>query len=477
MAYLDKHLGLYTDLYELKMAQAFLLDGKGNCQASFDYFFRKTPFSSPFVVFSGLSELLESLQNLAFSNDDINYLKNIGFDERFLEYLSHFSFKGEVCAATEGDIVFPYEPIITIKGNIVEAQLIETLLLNIINFESLIATKAFRIKQAAGNKQVIDFGLRRAQGLGGIHGSKASVAGGANSTSNVYSAFLFDLVPSGTMAHSFVQSYENELEAFRVFAENWPDKCVLLVDTYDTLRMGMPAAITIAKEMEQKGQKLYGIRLDSGDLNSLSKEARKMLDEAGLPYVKIVASSQLDEEVIHQLENSKAPIDAYGVGTSMITGKDSGALDGVYKLSYFDGKPRLKISEDFNKIILPGYKKVIRTSDYNGIFFADIIAMENENLTEEVYDLFEKDRKFTVKVSQSEPLLSKVMDDGKILVESKAPYTKAQYTNTRFQRFSKEKITYLNFPDYNIWATSGLIHLRSNIVNQLKSKYESFTYS
>jgi nicotinate phosphoribosyltransferase len=283
------------------------------------------------VIYCGLGDLLEVIENLRFSKNDIAFLQNQGLNEEFLSFLENFRFSGTIYSMKEGEVVFPTEPILRVEGNLIEVQLVETLLLNYLNFQSLIATKAARIRYASGNRHLSEFGLRRAQGLGSIDASKAAIVGGFNSTSNVYSAKVFDLKAIGTMAHSFVQSQPDELTAFRKFAEAHPENCTLLVDTYNTLKAGVPNAITIAKEMEKAGSRLKAIRLDSGDLAYLSKKAREMLDKQGLQYVQIAVSNQLDELVIKSLLDQKAPIDLFGVGTSIATGQPDAALDGVYK--------------------------------------------------------------------------------------------------------------------------------------------------
>ncbi|HEX9828819.1 MAG TPA: nicotinate phosphoribosyltransferase, partial [Bacteroidota bacterium] len=356
MTILDKHTGLYTDFYQLTMAQGYFLSGKSDTRAAFDYFFRENPFEGGYVLFAGLSDLLDTLQQFRFEKDDIEYLASVGLQRPFLHYLETFQFRGTIYSVREGEAVFPLEPIVRVEGNIIETQVIETLLLNVLNFESLIATKASRIKHAAGSRRVIDFGLRRAQGLGGIHASKAAIIGGVEATSNVYAAFQWGLEVTGTQGHSWIQSFDDELSAFRKFAEFFPERCVLLVDTYNTLRSGLPNAILVAKELEQRGNHLLAIRLDSGDLAYLAKHARAMLDAAGLQNVKIVVSNQLDEYVIRSIVQQGAPIDMFGVGTHLATGRTSPALDGVYKLSVYDSKPRLKFSENFTKTTLPGLK-------------------------------------------------------------------------------------------------------------------------
>nr|MBD3623663.1 nicotinate phosphoribosyltransferase [Sunxiuqinia sp.] len=284
------HWGLYTDFYELTMAQGYFYCEKKEDTTTFNYFFRTNPFKGGFTVFAGLQDFLEILSEYTFSESDIQFLKSQGFRKEFLKYLSEFRFSGNVLSAREGEIMFPNEPVLQVEGNVIECQLIESFLLNILNFESLIATKAYRVKMVAENKPFTDFGLRRAQGLGALHASRAAVIGGASSTSNVLAGKLFNIPVSGTQAHSWIQSFEDEAEAFRAFAKIHPENTVLLVDTFDTIHSGIPNAILVAKEMEKRGLRLKAVRLDSGDLAYFSKKARKMLDEAGLEYVKIIAS-------------------------------------------------------------------------------------------------------------------------------------------------------------------------------------------
>ena len=350
--------GLFTDYYELTMAQGYLLAGRAEEPAVFDYFFRSCPFDGSFVVSAGLWSLIEELENLSFSGEEIHFLERQGFAPEFLQYLRNFTFRGDLFAVQEGEIVFPLEPVLRIEGTLLEAQLVETLVLNSINFQSLIATKAARIALSAGGKPFMDFGLRRSQGWGGLHASRAAVIGGASATSNVLAGFRFDLPVAGTQAHSWIQSFPDEKTAFREFARIYPDNCVFLVDTFDTLSRGIPNAIDVAREMEKQGHRLKGIRLDSGDLTSLSRAARQLLDDAGLSYVQILASDGLDEYSIQELLKADAPIDGFGIGTQMITGQPSAALNGVYKLCALNGVPRIKFSDDFDKTTLPGAKKI-----------------------------------------------------------------------------------------------------------------------
>ena len=372
-------LGLYTDYYELTMAQGYFLAGKKDEATVFDYFYRTNAFEGGFMVFAGLSDFLIALADFRYPKESIEYLDKLGFHSGFLEYLKEFRFNGTIFSVKEGEIVFPNEPILRVEGNIIEAQLIETLLLNLLNFQTLVATKAFRVKMVCGDKTFADFGFRRAHGAGGIQASKAAIIGGASSTSNVLAGFLYNIPVSGTMAHSWVQSFDDELSAFREYAKNNPLQTVLLVDTYDTLLSGIPNAITVAKEMEASGNAIGGVRLDSGDLAVFSKEARKMLDAAGLQYIKIFASNQLNEYVIKILNQQNAPIDGYGIGTELITGKPDAALDGVYKLALCNDIPRMKISENLEKMTFPGRKLLYRYFNADGKFFGDAILLEHED--------------------------------------------------------------------------------------------------
>src|SRR5699024_2318786 len=337
---------IYTDYYELTMAQGYFLSGRKDERASFDYFFRSNPYDGGYVIFAGLSDLISILNNFHFNKEELHYLRQQGFQKDFLAYLRNLELSVNVHAVREGEVVFPTTPLLRVEGNIIETQILETLILNILNFESLIATKAARMKYAAGNKKVIDFGLRRAQGFGGIQATKAAYIGGVEGTSNVYSSFEYGIPASGTMAHSWIQSFDDELTAFHKYAEYYPDNAILLVDTYSTLSSGLPNAIKVAKEMEERGNRLIGIRLDSGDLAYFARKARKMLDKAGLEYVKIAVSNQLDERLIKSLLNQRAPIDLFGVGTRLVTGYETPALDGVYKLATVNAEPKLKVSEN-----------------------------------------------------------------------------------------------------------------------------------
>ncbi|MBM4159567.1 MAG: nicotinate phosphoribosyltransferase [Ignavibacteria bacterium] len=470
MNLLDHHGGIYTDYYQLTMAQGYFLSGRADTVSCFDYFFRENPFNGGYVIFAGLTDVLEIIENLQFGGDTLEYLKSLGFRDAFLEYLRSFTFRGTITSAREGEVVFPLEPVLRVEGTLIQSQIVETVLLNFLNFESLIATKASRIKMAAGGRRVVDFGLRRAQGLGGIHGSKAAIIGGVDATSNVYSAFHSGFPVSGTQAHSWIQSYGDELAAFRKYAEIYPDRSVLLVDTYNTLRSGVPNAITVAKELEQSGNRLIAIRLDSGDLAYLSKHARQMLDQAGLSYVKIAVSNQLDEYVIRSLlEDQGAPIDVFGVGTRLITGQTSAALDGVYKLSMSDNIPRLKFSENYTKLTLPGVKKIYRFTDDQGLFYADAVALEEESVPEIIFHPYFAEQRSALQRYSSEPLMKTVMKEGKVLVRSSAQQS-AEYAKERLSRLAAEHKRFENPHIYKVGITEQLMHLRTKLVDEFHQK-------
>jgi len=408
--------GLYTDLYQISMGQAYYLNNISETPATFDYFFRRIPFKGGYVIFAGLADLLKSIEGLRFSQSDLEYLESEGFNKEYLKALKDFRFKGSIYGPSEGEVIFQTEPILRVEANILEAQLIETLLLNTLNFQSLIATKAARIRSVAPGKIISEFGLRRAQGLGGFYASRAAVIGGADSTSNVAAAAGYGLKISGTMAHSYVQMFDDELQAFRSFAKTNPENCVLLVDTYDTLKSGIPNAIKVAKEMESRNQRLYGVRLDSGDLSYFARKSRQLLDEAGLHYVKIAASNQLDEYVVRSLIHQNAPIDIFGVGTNLAIGQPDAALDGVYKLVMADNIARIKVSENIQKITLPEKKQIHRLLQSDGSFFgADAIAEIGEGKPEFITAPFDPHKSMKIADIASEPLHKPLMKDGKIL--------------------------------------------------------------
>lgn len=383
-----QNLTLLTDLYELTMMQGYYKTGE-NDSVIFDVFYRKNPSGSGYAIACGLEQVIDYIKNLSFSYDDIDYLRGLGiFDEDFLEYLAGYHFTGDIYAVPEGTVVFPKEPLLKVIAPIMEAQLVETAILNIINHQSLIATKASRVCYAADGDGVMEFGLRRAQGPdAGTLGARAAMIGGCIGTSNVLTGQLYDVPVLGTHAHSWIMSFKDEYTAFKTYADMYPDSCTLLVDTYDTLNSGVPNAIRVFQEMRDAGikPKSYGIRLDSGDLAYISKEARKMLDAAGFKDAVIAASSDLDEYLINSLKNQGAMINSWGVGTNLITSADCPAFGGVYKLAALKPAgtdtfiPKIKISENPAKITNPGNKTVYRIYDnQTGKIKADLICLVGE---------------------------------------------------------------------------------------------------
>ncbi len=388
----ENSLTLLTDLYELTMMQGYF-KSNSNEVVVFDVFYRKNPCGSGYAIACGLEQVIEYIKNLKFSYEEIDYLRGLGiFEEDFLNYLSAFHFSGDIYAMPEGTVVFPKEPLIKVVAPIMEAQLVETALLNIVNHQSLIATKASRVVYAAKGDGVMEFGLRRAQGPdAGVYGARAAVIGGCVGTSCVLTGKMWNVPLKGTHAHSWVMSFKDEYTAFKTYADLYPDACLLLVDTYDTLRSGVPNAIRVFDELKAAGKKpaFYGIRLDSGDLAYLSKKARKMLDDAGYFDAVISASSDLDEYLIDSLKTQGAKITSWGVGTNLITSSDCPSFGGVYKMAAImdnDTKefiPKIKLSENTEKITNPGNKKVFRLYEKEtGKIKADLIALEDEKIDE-----------------------------------------------------------------------------------------------
>lgn len=382
-----QNLTLLTDLYELTMMQGYF-ETQENDTVVFDVFFRSNPNQNGYSIMAGLEQVIEYIKNLNFSYEDVDYLRSLGiFSEDFLQYLSGFHFSGNIYAIPEGTVVFPKEPVLKVIAPIMEAQLVETAILNIINHQSLIATKTARVVYAAQGDGIMEFGLRRAQGPdAGLYGARAAMIGGCVGTSNVLAGKLFHVPVMGTHAHSWIMSFKDEYTAFKEYARLYPDACTLLVDTYDTLKSGVPNAIRVFTEMREDGihPKSYGIRLDSGDLAYLSKKARKMLDDAGFPDAVIAASNDLDEFLIHDLKIQGAKITSWGVGTNLITSKDCPSFGGVYKLAAIQDTngnfiPKIKISENTEKITNPGNKTIFRIYDKEtGKMRADLICFVDE---------------------------------------------------------------------------------------------------
>lgn len=380
-----RNLSMVMDFYEMTMSNGYFNDGNINTKVAFDVFYRKNPDNGGFAIFCGLEQVVEYIQNLHFSKEDIQYLREQRlFSEEFLNYLESFKFTGDIYAFPEGTVMYPNEPILTVVAPLIDAQLIETAILLEVNHQSLIATKARRIVRAAAGRAVSDFGARRAHNMdAAVYGARAAYVGGVVGTATVLAGQMFDIPISGTMAHSWVMYYKDEYTAFRKYAESYPDSTVLLVDTYDVLKSGIPNAIRVAKEvLEPMGKRLKGIRIDSGDLAYLSKEVRKMLDKAGLEDCKIVVSNSLDEYTITSILNQGGRIDSFGVGERLVTSKSDPVFGAVYKIAAVeeDGKfvPRIKISENEEKITNPGLKKVYRVYDGENKAVADLLALAAE---------------------------------------------------------------------------------------------------
>ena len=461
---------LYTDFYELTMAQGYFLTGIHERKAVFDYFFRSNPFQGGYVVFAGLETLLEALENFKFGTKEIDFLRKQNFDKEFLNYLENLRFEGNIYSVKEGEIVFPNEPLLRIETNLVQAQLIETLLLNILNFQSLVATKARRIVYASKNKAVLDFGMRRAQGLGALWASRAAIIGGCVATSNVLAAELYGISPSGTMAHSWIQSFESEYEAFKKYAEIYKSKTVLLLDTYNTLQSGLPNAIKIAKELEKEGEKLLAVRLDSGDLAFLSREVRKQLDNAGLDYVKIAVSNKLDEYIIKSLNEQGAKIDLYGVGTKLVTAFPDGALDGVYKLSEIEGLPTMKLSDNPEKTTLPGKKKIIRFYNGSEQFYGDAIVLDVENPPEKYFHPHYPEKFKLVRGLPHEELLQPQIVNGERSSKKLSVTEIAEFSEKRFHQLPEEMKRF-DFPHvYKVGISSKLMGLRNKLKLELNGR-------
>ncbi len=420
-------IALLTDFYELTMMQGYF-KYRHNPRVVFEMFFRKSPFGGGFSVFAGLEDLLKGLVGLKFREDDIDFLsKQKIFQTDFLDYLSSFRFSGDIYAMDEGALVFPNEPLIRVQAPLIQAQLIESFLLNTINFQTLIATKAARVYLASGEGVILEFGLRRAHGVNGaIAAARAAYIGGVAGTSNTLAGKLYDIPVKGTMAHSWIMAFGSELEAFEKYAEIYPDGCILLIDTYDTLSSGLENAIRVGKELQKKGYGNFGIRLDSGDLEYLSKKVRKRFDEEGLEKAKISASNELDECIIHQLVTQGAPIDLWGVGTNLVTAKGDPSLAGVYKLKAkeVNGRfvPVIKVSNNPEKVTNPGIKQVYRFCNNNGSPVADLLALDNEEIKPgEPYRFYHPMypyRFFDIQhYDRIDPLLSLKMKSGKIVCD------------------------------------------------------------
>jgi nicotinate phosphoribosyltransferase len=473
---------LFTDFYELTMAQGYWKQcresGVERREAVFDVFFRHNPFSGGYSLFAGLEPLLHDLESLCFSGGDIAYLESLGMFERgFLDYLSTFKFTCEVWAVSEGEVVFPQAPLMRVRGNIVEAQLVEGLILNRLNFESLVATKAARTWRASNYGKVMEFGLRRAQGPdGALSASRAAYIGGAMGTSNTLAGRLFGIPVMGTMAHSWIMSFPSELEAFDAYARIYPNTTAYLIDTYNTLESGVKNAILSGKALAAKGKR-FGVRLDSGDIDYLSREVRKELDAAGLKDAYIVVSNELDESIIEHLVADGAPVDSWGVGTKLVTGGVESSFPGVYKLAAVERDGRLeatmKFSDNPEKSTNPGVKRLWRLSDDKGMALADLMTLDGEEPKSGEEILIHHPsadwRHLRVRPAEIRPLLSKVMEGGRICAELPALADIRAGLRSRLERFDPTYLRLLNPHIYKVSISSALRDLKlSFIERQLK---------
>ena len=425
----NRKLELVTDFYEFTMSNGYFAKGISNRTAYFDVFFREIPDGGGYVIFAGLEQIIDYIKNLKFDDSDINYLKSTNkFSDEFLDYLKSFKFTGTIWAVPEGTVVFPNEPLITVKAPIIEAQLLETMLLLLINHQSLIATKSSRIVNAAKGRSVMEFGARRAHSIdAAVYGARAAIIGGCVGTSCTLTAKEFNVNASGTMAHSFIQAFDSEYEAFKTYAENYPNDCTLLIDTYDTLNSGIHNAIKCFNEvLLPKGYRPKAVRLDSGDLSYLSKKIRTILDEAGFEDCKICGTNALDEYVITSILEEGAKIDLFGVGENLITAKSNPVFGGVYKLVAIEKDnqiiPKIKISNNTIKITNPGFKKVYRFYDKNtNKALADVISLSDEVIPENAYTIFDPVSPWKQKTLTNytiRPLQELIFDNGNLVYES-----------------------------------------------------------
>ena len=471
-----ENLELLADFYEFTMSNGYFVKNNNDI-AYFDIFFRKVPDKGGYAIVCGLEQVIDFIQNLKFYEEDISYLRNQGiFSEEYLEYLKNFKFTGDIWAIPEGTVVFPNEPLLTVKAPIVEAQLLETMLLTIINHQSLIATKTSRIVRAAKGIPVMEFGARRAHGTSAaIYGARAAIIGGACGTSCTLTAQKFNVPASGTMAHSWIQSFENEYEAFKAYAEIYPNGCTFLIDTYNTLDSGLPNAIKVFNEvLKPKGIRPAAVRIDSGDLAYLSKKVRKILDDSGYPDCKICVTNSLDEYLITSLLEQKAKVDSFGVGENLITSKSDPVFGGVYKLAALekDGKiiPKIKISENTDKITNPSFKKVCRFYSKDTNFaLADVIMLKDEKIKEDDYEIFDEHntwkRKKLVNYYVKE-LQEKIFENGKLIYKLPSLSEIALYSKEDLGTIWEE-VKRLNNPQkYYVDLSRNLYDLKNNMLNR-----------
>jgi nicotinate phosphoribosyltransferase len=480
----ERNLTMLVDFYELTMGNGYLTNGVQEKIAYFDMFFRRVPDGGGYCIMAGVQQLIEYLNNLKFTERDIEYLKSKGiFSEEFINYLANFEFSCDVWAVPEGNPVFPNEPLVTVRGPVIQAQFIETMILLTINHQTLIATKANRICRAAGEKPVMEFGSRRAQGYdGAIYGARAAIIGGCSSTACTIADEMFDIPAIGTMAHSWIQLFDTEYEAFKAWAEAYPDNCTLLVDTYNVLKSGIPNAVKVFNQvLIPKGYRPKGIRIDSGDITYLTGKCRKMLDEAGFEDVKIIISNSLDEHIIMDVLNQGAKVDGFGVGERLITAKSEPVFGGVYKLSAVenDGKiiPRIKISENEEKITNPGFKKIYRIFDkYTDKAIADLLTLYDEVIDTskplEIFDPIHTWKKKKIKDYYVKELMVQILEKGRPLYNSPKVMEIREFAKQETEKLWPEVLRFENPHNYYVDLSTKLWGLKQKLLHQYSNTYE-----
>ena len=481
----DRNLTMLVDFYELTMANGYLKSGIGDREVVFDMFFRKIPDKGGFAIFAGLEQLIDYCENIKFEKEDIEYLRSRNlFSEEFLNYLENFEFNCDIWAMPEGTPIFPGEPIITVKGPVMQAQFIETMVLLTINYQSMIATKANRIVRSANGRSVFEFGSRRAQSYdAAILGARAAYIGGCNATACAEADISHGIKAMGTMAHSWIQMFDSEYEAFKAYAEIYPNDCTLLIDTYNVLKSGLPNAIRAFDEvLKPMGYRPKGVRIDSGDLAYLSKKVRKILNEAGYSDVKIVASNSLDENIIKNLLIQGAEIDSFGVGENLITSKSDPVFGGVYKLVAVEkeGKliPKIKVSETAEKITNPSFKKVYRLYDKeNGKAVADYITLFDEEVDDSkpltIFDPQAPWKKCTLENFEAKPILQKIFERGKLVYNHYNADEIKQYVQNQLDTLWDEVKRFENPHNYYVDLSQNLYDLKMNMLNSINPENQN----
>lgn len=480
----DRALTMLVDFYELTMGNSYLKEGVGDQIVYFDMYFRRVPDDGGYCIMAGVEQLIEYLDDLSFTEEDILFLRETGsFSEEFLDYLKHFKFQCDVWAVPEGNPVFPNEPLVTVRGPAIQAQFLETMILVTINHQTLIATKANRICRVAGNRPVMEFGSRRAQGYdGAVYGARAAVIGGCASTANTLAGMMFDVPVSGTMAHSWIQLYDTELESFRAWADVYPDQCLLLIDTYNVLKSGLPNAITVFKELREHGHRPLGVRIDSGDITYLTRKVRRALDEAGFPEAIIVISNSLDEYIIKDVLSEGAQINSFGVGERLITAKSEPVFGGVYKLVAVEKNgeiiPRIKISENEKKITNPGFKKIYRL--YEKSFdkaIGDLVCAHDEVLDESkpltIFDPFFTWKRKTLTNYKAELLNQKIFDHGKLCYKSPSVMEIRDFAAEQVGRQWSEVLRFESPHNYYVDLSEKVWNTKHDLLNKYAEEFSS----